>query len=203
MKQYEKFVVPTTTGMQADEDVEVRQKNLIEMIIKETVDLQSAYVFKMEKQIGIVSEKEIEEELKLKKQITLANHAVDEVKVFVRAQLHFITLMYKDQFPVNEDASNKYEVNEFISSETLRLAINEDVLKVIISALFDGHELYKVLILLFRVDNFDFDKDLRAKYACLKGVKTTDFSIDPYLSLADPLILLKEASQRYGIEIKT
>ncbi len=203
MKQYEKFVVPTTTGMHADEDVEVRQKNLIEMIIKETVDLQSAYVFKMEKQIGIVSEKEIEEELKLKKQITLANHAVDEVKVFVRAQLHFITLMYKDQFPVNEDASNKYEVNEFISSETLRLAINEDVLKVIISALFDGHELYKVLILLFRVDNFDFDKDLRAKYACLKGVKTTDFSIDPYLSLADPLILLKEASQRYGIEIKT
>ncbi len=203
MKQYEKFVVPTTTGMHADEDVEVRQKNLIEMIIKETVDLQSAYVFKMEKQIGIVSEKEIEEELKLKKQITLANHAVDEVKVFVRAQLHFITLMYKDQFPVNEDASNKYEVNEFISSETLRLAINEDVLKVIISALFDGHELYKVLILLFRVDNFDFDKDLRAKYACLKGVKTTDFSIDPYLSLADPLILLKEASQRYGFEIKT
>jgi hypothetical protein len=39
MKQYEKFVVPTTTGIHADEDVEVRQKNLIEMIIKETVDL--------------------------------------------------------------------------------------------------------------------------------------------------------------------
>lgn len=49
MKQYEKFVVPSTTGVSADEDVEVRQKNLIEMIIKETVDLQSAHVFKMEK----------------------------------------------------------------------------------------------------------------------------------------------------------
>lgn len=39
MKQYEKFVVPTTNGLNADEDVEVRQKNLIDMIIKETVDL--------------------------------------------------------------------------------------------------------------------------------------------------------------------
>jgi len=55
------------------------------------------------------------------------------------------------------------------------MAINEDLLKVIISSLFDGHDLYKVLILLYRVDNFDFDKDMRAKYACLKGVKTTDF----------------------------
>ena len=55
------------------------------MIIKETVDLQVAHVFKMEKQIGIVSEQEIEEELKLKKQITLANNAVDEVKVFLSA----------------------------------------------------------------------------------------------------------------------
>ncbi len=174
------------------------------MIIKETVDLQSAYVFKMEKQIGIVSEKEIEEELKLKKQITLANHAVDEVKIFLRAQLHFITLMYKDQFPVSDDTGNhKSMVNDFLSSEQLRLAINEDLLKVIISSLFDGHDLYKVLILLYRVDNFDFDKDMRAKYACLKGVKTTDFQIDPYLSLADPLIVLKEASKKYGVEITT
>ncbi len=39
MKQYEKFVVPSTTGVCADEDVEVRQKHLVEMIIKETVGL--------------------------------------------------------------------------------------------------------------------------------------------------------------------
>lgn len=50
-----------------------------------------------------------------------------------------------------------------------------------------------MLILLYRVDNFDGDKDLRAKYACLRGVKTTDFSIDAYLSLAEPLVLFKEA----------
>ena len=37
----------------------------------------------------------------------------------------------------------------------------------------------------------------------MKGVKTTDFGIDPYFSLADPLVVIKEASQRYGIEIKT
>jgi hypothetical protein len=37
----------------------------------------------------------------------------------------------------------------------------------------------------------------------MKGVKTTDFSIDPYLSLADPVIVLKEASLKYGIDIKT
>lgn len=98
--------------------------------------------------------------------------------------------MYKDQFPVND----KNNANDFVSTESIRIAINEDILKVIISSLFGGHELYKVLILLYRVDNFDFDKDLRAKYTCLRGVKTTDFSIDPYLSLADPLIVLKEAS---------
>ena len=107
--------------------------------------------------------------------------------------------MYKDHFPVND----KDNANDFASGEAIRQAIIEDIIKVIISALFGGHELYKVLILLYRVDNFDFDKDLRVKYACLRGVKTTDFSIDPYLSLADPLIVLKEASKRYGIEIKT
>jgi hypothetical protein len=102
--------------------------------------------------------------------------------------------MYKEHFPTNDQYNNTNESNDFLSTEAIRLAINEDILKVIISALFSGHELYKVLILLYRVDNFDFDKDLRAKYACLRGVKTTDFSIDPYLSLADPLIVLKEAS---------
>lgn len=64
-------------------------------------------------------------------------------------------------------------------------------------------ELYRVLILLFRIDNFDFDKDLRDKYSTLKGVKTNDFAIDPYLSLAEPLVVFKEASLRYGVSIRT
>ncbi len=34
-------------------------------------------------------------------------------------------------------------------------------------------------------------------------MKTTDFAIDPYLSLADPLVVIKEANKRYGVEIKT
>ena len=107
--------------------------------------------------------------------------------------------MYKDYFPV----SNHQLIGDLCSSEDLRLAINEDVIKVIITALFAGTELYKILILLFRVDTFELDKDLRVKYSCMKGVKTTDFSIDPYLSLADPVIVLKEASLKYGIDIKT
>ena len=71
------------------------------------------------------------------------------------------------------------------------------------NTLFSGHDLYRLLILLYRVDNFDFDKDMRAKYASFKGVKTTDFAIDPYLSLADPLVVIKEASLKFGISIKT
>jgi hypothetical protein len=35
----------------------------------------------------------------------------------------------------------------------------------------------------------------------LKGVKTTDFGIDEYLCMADPVIVVKEASARYGINI--
>jgi hypothetical protein len=88
------------------------------MIIKETVGLQVAHVFKMEKQIGKVSEKEIEEELKLKKQITLANNAVDEVKVFLSAQLHFVTSMYKEYFPMND--KNNEEGNGLLSTESIR-----------------------------------------------------------------------------------
>lgn len=34
----------------------------------------------------------------------------------------------------------------------------------------------------------------------LKGIKTTDFGIDPYLSLADPIVVIKEASKKYGID---
>lgn len=56
----------------------------MENIIKKTVDLQCEHVFRMEKQLGQVSDSEIVEELKRKREITLANHVVDEVKGFLR-----------------------------------------------------------------------------------------------------------------------
>lgn len=137
----------------------------------------------MEDQFGKVTDKEIIEELKRKKTITLANTAVDEVKVFLRVQLHFISLMYKEAF---------------LDEEDFTISLHEDLVKLIVNVIFSD-ELYKLLILLYRVDNFDFDKDLRLKYHSMKGVKTTDFAIDPYLSLADPLVVMKEASKRYGL----
>jgi hypothetical protein len=142
----------------------------------------------MEAQIGKVNEKEIEEELKRKKEITLANHVVDEVKIFIRCSFHFMYLMYKDGF---------------IDEDDFKMALQEDVLKLIVNAVFSGQEIYRLLILLYRVDNFDFDKAMRLKYATLKGVKTTDFAIDSYLSLADPLVVIKEANKRFGVDIKT
>ena len=135
-----------------------------------------------------MNEKDIEEELKRKKEITLANHVVDEVKVFVRCTLHFMYLMYKESF---------------LDEDDFKISLQEDILKLIVNSIFSGQDIYRLLILLYRVDNFDFDKAMRLKYATLKGVKTTDFAIDPYLSLADPLVVIKEANKRYGVEIKT
>jgi len=48
LKQYEKFVVPSSQGASNDDEIEVRQKSLIDLIIKETVALQCQHVFKME-----------------------------------------------------------------------------------------------------------------------------------------------------------
>jgi hypothetical protein len=61
---------------------------------------------------------------------------------------------------------------------------------------------YKVLICLKRIDTFDADKDLRHKYTLMKGIKTLHFGIDPYLSMADPLILIREISIKNGIDIE-
>ena len=142
----------------------------------------------MEQQIGKVDERDIEEELKKKREFTLANHVVDEIKTFVRCSMHFLYLMYKESF---------------IDEDDLKVALHEDILKILIKSIFDGSEIYRLLILMYRVDNFDFDKAMRVKYASLKGVKTTDFAIDPYLSLADPMVVIKEANQRFGVEIQT
>jgi hypothetical protein len=50
-----------------------------------------------------------------------------------------------------------------------------------------------------RIDNFDGDKDMRIKYGMLKGIKTTDFDIDKYLSMNDPLLVVDELSKLYGV----
>lgn len=182
------YVVPDTNNDGGAEEIEKRQQKLVDGIIQKTVKLQSEYVFKMDDQFAAqkgLSDFEIEQQLKNKRQITLANHAVDDVKVFLRAQLHFLQSIYREGFTDEED---------------LKLALNEDLVKLVVHVLFASGDLYRVLLLLYRVDNFDFDRDLRSKYSSLKGFKTTDFSIDPYLSLANPVILLKEASARFGIQ---
>ena len=77
----------------------------------------------MEEQIGKRNEKEIEEEMKRKKEITLANHVVDEVKVYLRCSLHFTYLMYKEAF---------------LDEDDLKVSLHEDILKILINSLFDG-----------------------------------------------------------------
>jgi hypothetical protein len=111
---------------------------------------------------------------------------VDEVKGFLKTELVFVYQMYS---------------SAFLEEDDLRFALKEDLVKLIINVIIN-EDLYKVLVLLYRIDNFELDKDLRMKYSTLKGVKTTDFAIDPYLSLAQPLVVIKEASKKYGIDIK-
>jgi hypothetical protein len=54
-----------------------------------------------------------------------------------------------------------------------------------------------------RIDNFDADKDMRNKYLLLKGIKTTEFGIDKYLNMSDPIILVQEYSRISGYVIDT
>lgn len=61
-------------------------------------------------------------------------------------------------------------------------------------------DVLKVLVCLVRIDTFESDKDLRTKYTMLKGVQTTDFGIDPYLSLNDPQVFFKELFLKHGIQ---
>jgi len=44
---------------------------------------------------------------------------------------------------------------------------------------------------------------MRIKYSMLKGVKTTDFEIDRYLSMNDPLVVVEELCKLSGIQIET
>ena len=60
--------------------------------------------------------------------------------------------------------------------------MQEDIAKLVIGFILKD-DVLRVLMCLLRIDCFDQDKDLRAKYSMLKGVQTTDFGIDPYLSM--------------------
>lgn len=60
-------------------------------------------------------------------------------------------------------------------------------------------DVYKILICLVRIDNFEFDKDLRAKYSLFKGIKIAEFGIDPLLSMSDPVLLVQELSKKHSL----
>ena len=119
--------------------------------------------------------------LQRKREITLANQAIDEVKVFFSALHLFVHRLYQG----------------YIHANDLR-DLNEDIVKILVNTIVRD-SVQKVLLYLQRIDNYEYDKDLRGKYALLKGAKTTDFGVDAYLSMQDPVVLVKEACKRYNI----
>ena len=76
--------------------------------------------------------------------------------------------------------------------------IKEDIAKLMINLILKD-DVLKVLVCLVRIDTFEQDKDLRTKYTMLKGVQTSDFGIDPYLSLNDAQVFFKELFEKHGI----
>ena len=80
--------------------------------------------------------------------------------------------------------------------------MKEDIAKLVINLLMKD-DVLKVLVCLVRIDNFEGDKDLRNKYSLLKGVQTTDFGIDAYLSLNDPQVFFKELFKKHGLTSRT
>ena len=98
--------------------------------------------------------------------------------------LIFLRVMYKDS----------------IEEEDYK-AIQEDIAKVVINMILRD-DVLKVLVCLLRIDSYDMDKDFRAKYQLLKGIKTSDMGIDHYFSMNDAPLFFKEASKKYGVELK-
>lgn len=90
---------------------------------------------------------------------------------------------------------------DYIEKEDLE-ALNEDLVKISVDLIFTA-EVYRILVCLMRIDNFDADKDMRIKYSMLKGVKTTDFDIDKYLSMNDPMVVVDELSKLSGIHLES
>ena len=120
-----------------------------------------------------------------KGEITLAYKAIDDVKLFYQTLMMYIGLVYNKLIPIHEYHS-------------FNQSCSEDLAKMVIDIILKD-EVYQVLICLVRVDCFTQDKDLREKYAMLRGVRTTDFGVDPYLSLMDPITLIKEIRRKNNI----
>lgn len=136
----------------------------------------------MADQFGNVADTDLVQELQKKGQITLANQAIDDVKVFFSTMVLFIKNMYS----FNVEEMDYRELNEDIAKLVINNILKDDVLKV--------------LVCLMRIDCYDQDKDLRVKYLMLKGVQTSDFGIDPYLSMNDAAVFCKEAAKKYGLD---
>jgi hypothetical protein len=109
-------------------------------------------VFKLADNFGKTSEKDLKVELSKKGSITLANQALDDVKVFFSTILMVMQMMYGKALQKDD-----YEdIKEDIAKLVIDLILRDDVLKV--------------LMCLVRIDTFEQDKDLRTKYTMLKGV---------------------------------
>ncbi|CDW85155.1 UNKNOWN [Stylonychia lemnae] len=145
----------------------------------------SQFVFQMAEKISTEPDQKIVEELQRKKQITLAYQAIDEVQAFVQIQMDFIAKMYI----------------QFIRPYDMKI-LSYDLQKLVIDLII-CNEVQNIILFLLRIDNFDADKDMRNKYLLLKGIKTTDFGIDKYLNMSDPITLIEEFSKQSGIEIQT
>lgn len=159
---------------------------MLNKIIAKTVGLQTEYVYKMAEQfdsgkISSTEEHQLKSELNRKSQITLGNQAIDDLKVFFASLAIFIRQMYCVQLD-NDDYT----------------AIQEDLAKIVLNMILQG-DVLKVLICLVRIDCFDQDKDLRAKYSLLKGIQSCELGIDPYLSLSDASTFFRELTKKYGL----
>jgi len=78
--------------------------------------------------------------------------------------------------------------------------LQEDIAKLVINMILKD-DVLKVLLCLVRIDSFDMDRDLRAKYRVLRGIKTTDVGIDSYFSMNDAQLFFRELSKRHGVDL--
>lgn len=174
MQHYKQYVVKSSAQGGGNE--------LLDKIIKKTVGMQTDYVYKLSAKFEKANDEDLQLELEKKSMITLSNQAIDDVKVFFSSLLMIVRKIY-DQYIDYQDYE---ELKEDIAKLVINLILKDDVLKV--------------LTCLLRIDTFDQDKDLREKYQVLKGVQTSDFGIDPYLSLNDAGVFFQELFKKYNIE---
>ncbi|CDW88022.1 UNKNOWN [Stylonychia lemnae] len=176
VNQYKEFV---------HKNVDQTSQALLDKIIVQTVGLQSDYILSLSNEMEQKDDDQLQEELEKKNEITLANKVLDDVKLFFSALYHFVLRMYESHL-------NRIDLN----------ALLQDIAKLCIQVIVKD-EVHKILICLVRIDNFELDRDIRAKYALLKGVQPADFGIDPYLQLKNPLILLTELQKQFKIDLSS